>query len=470
MPLRPLRFLLIVLFLISVVFVPATLFCKDTASDNSNLSENNARDIIDRVYLDVLQRYPDEGGLRTYTNFLVKEEKSEEWLRQVLLNSEEGQKVSRQKQKKTYILFFVSAFPLLFIGFAFYFRKNTRDFILNSLLVLFSIFIACLFLEIALRTTAAYKDHKNTNFWRNLDSSRAPKKNAAVFLRDIIQLSANPHLVYELMPNLFVRFMGGKVTTDENGFRITPGSCEQPEAYTILGLGDSVMFGWGVNDQETYFSHLTRYMPESCIRIINTAVPGYNTVMEVEALEEKGLAFHPDLVVIHFVDNDLYLPSFIRTKDKHITLTRSYLLAALSRWRGTKIRTRPFDNLVRISGDVPEEYQYMVGVDAYHQAMKRLVELSREHNFRILLLSNWTVPDYVNDITTKFKIPTVELGKPLQQYCREHEINEYQGSVLTISKTDPHYSDLAHRIVANEVYQNLLQDTSIAKRLKYSAK
>ena len=456
---------IIILILTFVMSLPAKLFSEETSNVSHVISEADARTIIDSVYLEVLQRYPDESGLHTYLKFIVEDGKNEEWLRQVLLSSEEGRQVSKRQRKKTYVLFAIAVIPFVFIGFAFYYRKSTKDFILNSLLVLFSICIACLSLEIALRMTAAHRDHKNEKLLRNLDSSRVPKENAAVFLRDIIQLSANPSLVYELMPNLSVRFMGGKVKTDTDGFRVTPGSCEQSEPYTIIGLGDSVMFGWGVNDQETYLTYLGEALADHCIRIINMAVPGYNTVMEVEALQEKGLAHNPDLVVMHFVDNDLYLPNFIRKKDKHITLTCSYLLAELSRWRGTRIRTRPFDHLVRISGDVPNEYQYMVGVDAYRTAMIRFKELSREHNFKILLLSNWAPPGYVVDIASEINVPVVDLGEPLQRYSREHGITEYQGSILTVSKNDPHYSALAHGIVAQEVYQNLLRETSITEKL-----
>jgi hypothetical protein len=466
MILRCLKPFVITLFLLSGLCIPAALFgegAPDSTGEETaqRMDESSARSIIDTVYLEVLQRYPDEGGLHTYLQFLVEEGKSEQWLRQVLLNSEEGRQVSRKKQQRTYVLLALAALPLIFLGFVFYYSRSVKDFMLNSLLLFVSLGTALLLLEVTLRMAALYMDRKNAQSWENLDSSPAPEKNAAVFLRDIIQLSANPRLVYELKPNLSVRFMGGVVQTDMQGFRITPGSCAQPEAYTIAGLGDSVMFGWGVHDQETYLAYLGQALTDHCIRIVNMAVPGYNTVMEVATLEEKGLAHRPDLVVMHFVENDLYLPNFIRKKDKHITLTRSYLLAALSRWRGTRVRTRPFDHLVRNSGEVPEEYHYMVGVDAYRRAMIRFKELSREHDFKILLLTNWAAPDYVAAIASELQIPVVELEEPLERYSREHGIAEYQGSVLTVSKNDPHYSALAHRIVAEEVLRNLPHDAGL---------
>jgi len=454
----------IFLLLFTILYIPATLLGQEGPKQSDTLSASQAKEIINRVYLDVLQRYPDEKGLYTYENYLVNGGKNEDWLRQVLQNSEEGKAIAKERQKKTFILSAIAALPFLFIILAFYFRKNTRDFIVNSLLVLFSICVACLLLEFTLRVTAAYKDRQNALAWSRLDAPPAPKNNAAVFLRDMIQLSADPGIVYELIPNLSVRFMGGRVTIDKNGFRVTPGSCDGPKAFTIVGLGDSVMFGWGVNDEETYLAYLAQSMSGNCIRILNMAVPGYNTAMEVEAFRKKGVELHPDLVIIHYVDNDLFLPNFIRKQDKHITLTRSYLVEAISRWRGTRIRTRPFDHLVRNSGEVPDEYQYMVGVDGFQQAMQQLEQLSRDNNFKILLLTNWTAPDFVQDVASEYAIPVIELGVPLQKYCRDNNIPEFQGSILTVSKNDPHYSPIANRIVADTVYNNLRQNDFLAKQ------
>ncbi|GAB4333758.1 MAG: hypothetical protein Kow0089_02590 [Desulfobulbaceae bacterium] len=420
--------------------------------------EEQARDTVERAYLDILQRYPDERGLYTYMHALLEEGKSEAWLRQVLLASPEGRDVAARKRTRTRILYGIGALPLVFIGLAYVRRKNFRDFLLTSLLVVCSVLAACLALEIGLRVIASHRAERATEAWSGLSGTRAPEKNAAVFLRDIIRLSNNPRLVYELLPSLSVRFMGGRVTTDERGFRVTPGSCAEGKATkTIIGLGDSVMFGWGVNDEETYLSRMGEAL-DSCVRVVNMAVPGYNTTMEVEALAAKGLELHPDLVLIHFVDNDLSLPNFIRRQDTHVTLTRSYLLAELSRWRGTRRRTRPFEHLVRNAGEVPEEYRYMVGTDAFRRALERLKKLADANGFRVLLLSNWEPPAFVREAGKDLSIPVIDLGEPLLRYCREHDIPDYQGSVLTISKHDPHYSPLAHRIVAEKILSHLREN------------
>ena len=49
--------------------------------------------------------------------------------------------------------------------------------------------------------------------------------------------------------------------------------------------------------------------PQKTWEIINTGVPGYNTVMEVATMRAKGLALEPDIVILNVVTNDLNLPT-----------------------------------------------------------------------------------------------------------------------------------------------------------------
>ena len=262
------------------------------------------------------------------------------------------------------------------------------------------------------------------------------------------------------MPNLAVRFMGGRVVTDKQGYRVTPCADDGTDAFCVLGLGDSVMFGWGVDDNQTYLAQLcdllAQAFPGRRFRVLNTAVPGYNTVMEVETLKARGLAYRPGLVLIHFVDNDLYLPNFIRMPDAHMKMTRSYLVGALSRWRGGDLRTRPFERIVRRTDQVPEQCRFMVGEEAYTQAMRDLKTLGDEQAFKILLLVNWTAPEYVAANAAELGIPLLELGPVLRRYRHEHTIVG-DDDPLTVSRQDPHFSPLAHGLIAEEIVRYVEQ-------------
>jgi hypothetical protein len=150
-------------------------------------------------------------------------------------------------------------------------------------------------------------------------------------LGHVVRLSPDPRVVYELVPDLDVDFLGARLRTNADGFR---GKALPPArtraAVRVVGLGDSVMFGWGVSEEETYLARLVPLLegasPGVAWEVMNTAVPGYNTVMEVATLEAKGLRFDPDLVVLNFVGNDLGLPNFIEERPDTLSLRRSFLL------------------------------------------------------------------------------------------------------------------------------------------------
>ncbi|MBF0380147.1 MAG: hypothetical protein HQL69_03960 [Magnetococcales bacterium] len=76
----------------------------------------------------------------------------------------------------------------------------------------------------------------------------------------------------------------------------------EPDKFRIVLLGDSVGFGWGVDDDQTYGAKLETLMPG--IEVINLAVSGYGTDQQLLRLKSEGIGFQPDLVILHVVDND----------------------------------------------------------------------------------------------------------------------------------------------------------------------
>ena len=65
------------------------------------------------------------------------------------------------------------------------------------------------------------------------------------------------------------------IQTDARGYRVLPGyKIPQFKSKGIVGVGDSIMFGLGVDGEET---SLARLMIHCRIPIINLGVSGYNT-------------------------------------------------------------------------------------------------------------------------------------------------------------------------------------------------
>ncbi len=72
----------------------------------------------------------------------------------------------------------------------------------------------------------------------------------------------------------------------------------------ILILGDSFTFGDEVSDHETYPYYLGELLPEA--EIINMGVHGYGHDQMLIYLQEEGVKYRPDIVILGFIYDDMY--------------------------------------------------------------------------------------------------------------------------------------------------------------------
>jgi lysophospholipase L1-like esterase len=76
----------------------------------------------------------------------------------------------------------------------------------------------------------------------------------------------------------------------------------------IVVLGDSITFGSGVGPRERFTDQLETLLAAhrgSPVEVLNLGVGGYDTLQEVATLEDVGLRFTPDLVLVGYCVNDL---------------------------------------------------------------------------------------------------------------------------------------------------------------------
>jgi GDSL-like lipase/acylhydrolase family protein len=298
-------------------------------------------------------------------------------------------------------------------------------------------------------------------------------------LGNIVRLSADPRIVYELVPGLDVTFLGLPLRTNADGFRgpLVPAARARP-AVRVVGLGDSVMFGWGVSEEDTYLARavplLEATSPGVAWEVVNTAVPGYNTVMEVETLEAKGLRFDPDLVILNFVGNDLGLPNFIEEEPDVLSLGRSFLVDFVhARLAGAP---EPGRHLVGVSPEerrfggeadvarVPPRYRALVGLAAFRGAMQRLGDLSREHGFEVVVLVHPDAPEVARDAARDTGCLLVETGAAVRAWAHAHGVEDIQQPPLTVTGADPHPSAAGHAIISTVLAESL-RSSGLADRL-----
>ena len=82
---------------------------------------------------------------------------------------------------------------------------------------------------------------------------------------------------------------------------------EAGEPVTIVALGDSVTYGYGVQDgYVTKWKRLLKQeFPQATINMINAGVSGDTSVMGLERREEDVISRNPDLVTVCFGLNDM---------------------------------------------------------------------------------------------------------------------------------------------------------------------
>ena len=265
--------------------------------------------------------------------------------------------------------------------------------------IAFGIIIGLLVVEIGLRVNKYFT-------FQNLDNidfgNRSPidLPEEELTLGQMIQISSHRKIIYELIPNSTYQFKNVKVQTNDQGFK-DKNYPPQKDNNTkrIIGIGDSGMFGWGVSESDCYISQLENQLNQSDsfnYEIINTSVPGYNTVMEVAVLENKIDLNQVDLVIIDFISNDFELPSFIRKQPNFWTTQKSFILMFFEENYFSKkisrdqwLNSSPVEDGYFLSDPekVPEAYRDMVGTKSYVSAMKRLKELSEEFDFQIIVMS-----------------------------------------------------------------------------------
>jgi hypothetical protein len=290
---------------------------------------------------------------------------------------------------------------------------------------------------------------------------------------DTIRLSKNKSITYELIPGIRGQMdkwpEGVLFSVNQLGFRD-----DEEKSYTkeegkfrIVGVGGSVMLGQGVSFKDTYGEVIENELNQKAqkngidikFEFINLGVGGYNTTMEVETFLQKGVRFNPDLAIISYAPDDFDLPNFIIKKESPWTSKKSFAVFYLNKrlevlsntkygkflgniaWKNKKkdlgiwgldMAMRRNIKLANPIGNeyelVPDDYKFMVGIEAYVREMKRLKEKCDELKIPLILslgLPEETVVENRELIAIQtareLNIPVVKDFKEVREFLKERD-------------------------------------------------
>lgn len=169
-----------------------------------------------------------------------------------------------------------------------------KRFLANAALVAATVLMMAGAFEVACRTVADTGTQYDIEMWK--------------YATAIKRIAADPAIGHEHTPGTAAHLMGHDVTINSLGLRNAEISREKPAGTTrIMMLGDSIVFGWGVDQSKTMSVELARDLAGSDfgpVEVINTGVGNYNTAMEVEYFLKSGAALAPDIVVLNYFIND----------------------------------------------------------------------------------------------------------------------------------------------------------------------
>jgi lysophospholipase L1-like esterase len=125
--------------------------------------------------------------------------------------------------------------------------------------------------------------------------------------RRLYLATSDADLPFRLRPGVTVPIRDFVVHVNQLGLR-GPETTATPMAgrRRILALGDSVVYGEGLKEPDTFPVLLEAALAERQVpaEVLNGAAPGYNTAAELAYLREIGLALHPATVVLGVSLND----------------------------------------------------------------------------------------------------------------------------------------------------------------------
>ncbi|RJQ17633.1 hypothetical protein C4573_01490 [Candidatus Woesearchaeota archaeon] len=187
--------------------------------------------------------------------------------------------------------------------------KKQREVLLKVLAVILALFIFSVFLEIFVRVANLAPEKGLPPYMNILDNDTGFKLNPGFtgIVRDA-----------EYTNNINI---------SSQGHRDREFNYSKPEGtLRILALGDSMQFGTGVEEEETYIKTFERELSKTyTVEVINAGVGGWSTKQELAYLKTEGIKFQPDVILLsYYVGNDLEENYYY--KNKTYSIIGGYLI------------------------------------------------------------------------------------------------------------------------------------------------
>ncbi len=314
-------------------------------------------------------------------------------------------------------------------------RAPRRSLLRTLLAILLSLVVFLVLAEVTLRIYLASHTFYDVEMSRYAEALKVP--------------SPNPAIGHVHRPGGQARLMDVDVRINSDGLRDDEHPRERTGARRLVFLGDSLTFGWGVPQDETFAALLERRLSESApTEVLNFGIGNYNTSQETALFLEKGLAYRPDEVVVFYFVNDAeptpkMSPWWWLARLRITTFYWSRIKALWARLFPGKTYREYYAGLY--ADDQP-------GWAETKRAFLALAEACREHGIKlraVILPELHSLDPYpfgrehemVAEFLRAHGIPVLDLAPAFRDVAEPHS--------LWVSLDDAHPNARAHRMIAD---------------------
>jgi len=295
----------------------------------------------------------------------------------------------------------------------------------------------------------------------------------------IMRMQANPHRGWEMVPGEDHYTYHHLVRVNSHGLRGPEIGAKAEGTTRVLVLGDSLVYGQGVGEDETLPHYLEVLLeerkPGSDWEVINGGHRAYATHQELALLEELGSELHPDVVVCLWYWNDTMErdveATYERWKDREpVAFDTGTTIEGWEwwKWQGKQLVRRSalanflYDTIGKSGGTPTKQEVYDGGILRLDRYLGRFLALGERMGFRFVfaiipdpnaLLGPHESIDVNRDAADKARargIPALDLTPPVRRLYEEEDR-------MPVIPFDGHYLPEGNRAMAGALADHILE-------------
>ena len=264
--------------------------------------------------------------------------------------------------------------------------------------------------------------------------------------------SANTNIGHIHIPKQNLKLMGVDVRTNSKGFRGPELSIDKERIVTI---GDSLTFGWGVEEQKTLSSLLQVKIDSDLpnrFDVVNMGVGNYNLSMSINNLIENYQSIKPKIVILFLFINDAeptpsYNTNFLSKNSAFFTLLSSV-----------------YDTLNRLIFDELNWKNYYLNLYSlsnsnFYNSFIKFGSFCKTMNMKCIIVNYPELrelkPYPFDNITNLAKNLSKE--NDLYFYDLLPSLESHSPPSLWVSSSDPHPNSIANEISIDTFYNNFFK-------------